>query len=193
MCWILFLGPPAGNEVKIIVFLVALFSAVWISVILFRTIRRRFIEGALMKETISEYRSLIAQAVPRLLAISDLESASRPTPDKWSRKEILGHLIDSASNNHQRYVRAQLSGEIKLPGYEQDAWVKTQGYQTRSWEDLVQLWKSINLHLLHVMEAVPAEKLKSMCFIGDNPPVTLEFLVQDYVRHVKHHLEQIIT
>ncbi|MBM4162779.1 MAG: DinB family protein [Ignavibacteria bacterium] len=193
MCWTLFLGPPAGNEVKIIVFLIALFSAVWIFVVLFRTIRRRLIEGALMKETINEYRSLIAQAVPRLLAISDEQGGSRPTADKWSKKEILGHLIDSATNNHQRYVRAQLSGEIKLPGYDQDAWVKTQGYQTRSWEELVQLWKAFNLHLLHVMEAIPVEKLKSMCFIGDDPPVTLEFLVQDYVRHVKHHLDQIFT
>jgi hypothetical protein len=120
-----------------------------------------------------------------------MESSARPEADTWSKKEILGHLLDSASNNHQRFVRAQLSSEIKLPGYEQDVWVKTQGYQTESWEDLVHLWKLYNLHLLHVVGSIPADRLNSVCFIGENEPATLEFLICDYVRHLKHHLEQI--
>jgi hypothetical protein len=146
-----------------------------------------------MQETLSEYKSLISQALPRLTLISDLQGCVRPAADKWSKKEILGHLIDSASNNHQRFVRAQLSGEIKLPDYDGDAWVRTQGYQAESWRDLVDFWKLYNLHLLHIVEAIPVDKLNSMCFIGESEPVTLEFLIQDYVRHLKHHLEQIFA
>ncbi|MDE3059166.1 MAG: DinB family protein, partial [Bacteroidota bacterium] len=120
------------------------------------------------------------------------ESSVKPAPDKWSKKEILGHLIDSASNNHQRFVRAQLSAEITLPAYEQDAWVKTQAYCNESWESLVQLWKSYNRHLLHVIVSIPENMLENYCFIGDSEPVTLKSLIEDYVRHVKHHLEQIM-
>jgi hypothetical protein len=146
-----------------------------------------------MQETLSEYESVISRALPKLLAISELQGSARATPVKWSKKEILGHLIDSASNNHQRFVRAQLSGEIRLPNYDQVVWVRTQEYQTETWEDLVHLWKLYNLHLLHIVESIPVDKLNSMCFIGESQPVTLEFLIQDYVRHLKHHLEQIFA
>ncbi len=145
-----------------------------------------------MQNALNELESLVAMAVPRLGALSETECSFRLAPDKWSRKEVLGHLIDSASNNHQRFVRAQLSSEIRLPGYEQEGWVRTQSYQTESWENLVQLWKTLNLHLLHVGTKFPDETLSNMCFIGTNEPVTLEFLLIDYVRHVKHHLQQIL-
>lgn len=146
-----------------------------------------------MQNALKEYESLIAGSFSRLSSIPDTESSVRTAPEKWSKREILGHLIDSASNNHQRFVRAQLSSEIKLPGYDQEAWVRTQVYQTETWENLVQLWKSYNLHLLHVAAAFPEDKLKSLCFIGENEPVTLEFLFRDYLRHLKHHLDQIFT
>jgi hypothetical protein len=146
-----------------------------------------------MQNALKELESLLAMVIPRLLALSETECSPRPVPDKWSKKEILGHLIDSASNNHQRFVRAQLSSEIRLPEYEQEDWVRTQSYQTESWENLVQLWKSFNLHLLHLGAEIPSDRLSSVCFIGTNEPVTLEFLFVDYVRHVKHHLQQILV
>ena len=145
-----------------------------------------------MQNALKELESLLGMAIPRLLALSDAESSTRPAPDKWSKKEVLGHLIDSASNNHQRFVRAQLSSEIRLPEYQQEDWVRSQSYQTESWENLVQLWRSFNMHLLHVGTLIPGERLSSMCFIGTNEPVTLEFIFIDYVRHVKHHLQQIL-
>ena len=188
------LGPPRGNEVAIIAWLIAIFTAVWILAIISKWLTRKIWKGkARMQETLSEYESVISRALPKLLAISELQGSARATPDKWSKKEILGHLIDSASNNHQRFVRAQLSGEIKLPNYDQVVWVRTQEYQTETWEDLVHLWKLYNLHLLHIVESIPVDKLNSMCFIGESEPVTLEFLIQDYVRHLKHHLEQIFA
>ena len=146
-----------------------------------------------MQNARKELESLLALAIPRLLALSETECSFHPAPDKWSKKEILGHLIDSASNNHQRFVRAQLSSEIRLPSYEQEDWVRTQAYQTESWENLVQLWKAFNLHLLHLGAEIPGERLNSMCFIGTDEPVTLEFIFTDYVSHVKHHLQQIIV
>lgn len=145
-----------------------------------------------MRKAIEEFRTLLEQSSSDLAAISEEESGMSATSDKWTKKEILGHLIDSAANNHQRFVRAQLSAELKLPGYEQKAWVATQGYQKESWENLLALWKSYNLHLLHLVSTIPENALGNFCFIGDNEPVTLEFLVEDYVRHLKHHLEQIL-
>lgn len=190
----LFLGPPTGNEVAIILWLIGIFLALWLLAISSKWIAEKVWKGkARMQNTLREYESLISHALPRLLSFSDAQCSANPGPDKWSKKEILGHLIDSASNNHQRFVRAQLSSEIKLPEYDQESWVRAQAYQTESWENLVQLWKSYNLHLLHVAAAIPDDKLNSLCFIGENEPATLEFLFDDYVHHLRHHLEQIFT
>jgi hypothetical protein len=109
---------------------------------------------------------------------------------KWTRKEILGHLIDSALNNHQRFVRAQF-GPYVGPGYDQLAWVERQGYRSRPWNELVDLWIALNRHMAAVVELVPAEKLHTPCVIGDGQPVTLEWVMKDYVRHLKHHVDQI--
>ncbi len=145
-----------------------------------------------MQKTIEEFRSLLDQSSTTLAGISESESKKKSAPDKWSKKEILGHLIDSAANNHQRFVRAQLSSELRIPGYDQQDWVTTEQYQNESWANLIQLWKSYNLHLLHIISTIPARALSNHCIIGDNKPATLEFVIQDYVRHLKHHLEQIV-
>src|SRR3954468_20963373 len=87
----------------------------------------------------------------RLAGISDGDAAHRAAPDRWAPKEILGHLIDSAGNNHQRFVRAQLSPALDSPGYTQDTWVTAQSYLTEPWPDLIDLWLSFNRHLVHVM------------------------------------------
>ncbi len=118
-------------------------------------------------------RKILEETTGKFLAISEYDSNLRPSVDKWSRKEILGHMIDSAGNNHQRFVRGQLSPEIKLGGYEQSRWVAAQGYKNEKWSDLVQLWNAYNLHLAHVIEQIPDSSLGCRCFIGDNEPVTL--------------------
>ncbi len=126
-------------------------------------------------------------------AISEAESVRRPAADKWSRKEILGHLVDSASNNHQRFVRAQLEEELHFPPYEQEGWVTVQRYLEEPWETIVQLWQAYNRHLLHVMAAVPESRYRHRCHSGDREPATLRDHMVDYVRHLDHHLAQILA
>ena len=145
-----------------------------------------------MQSTLDDFKSTLDQALVQLGKITDSDSQQVASPEKWSKKQVLGHLIDSAANNHQRFIRAQLSQALAFPGYEQEGWVAVQHYQAESWEALVALWQHYNRHLLHVMERVPGDQLSRRCLIGDNDAVTLEFLMKDYVVHLKHHLEQIL-
>jgi len=135
---------------------------------------------------------VVEETEKRLSAITEQESTTRSGDGKSSRKEVLGHLIDSASNNHQRFVRAQLDGALNFPGYQQDGWNRAQQYQSEAWANLVQLWASYNRHLAHVIAAMPDDAGPRICVIGGGGPVTLEFLVTDYVVHLEHHLEQIL-
>ncbi len=120
------------------------------------------------------------------------QDVSRPVSEgKWSKKEILGHLIDSASNNHQRIVRALLQDELEFPSYVQADWVRVQDYEDESWKLLVELWCACNLHLAHVIASAPPEKLAVTCRIGEGGAMKLEDLIGDYVRHMEHHLKQL--
>jgi hypothetical protein len=104
---------------------------------------------------------------------------------------VLGHLIDSACNNHRRFVLGQSPDIRKFDGYAQNDWVGRQHYDKVSWRDLVALWTSYNRHLAHVMSCAPAETLAHSAESYDGTPVTLEFLMGDYITHLRHHLEQI--
>ncbi len=135
---------------------------------------------------------IVDQAEQPLRGIGDRQAEEKRSAGKWSRKETLGHLIDSAANNHQRFIRCLLEGGLVFPGYLQTEWVAKQAYAEESWDLLVGLWSVFNRHLAHVLSLVPREKLAAQCRIGDGSPVTLGFLIDDYIRHVKHHLEQIL-
>jgi hypothetical protein len=134
--------------------------------------------------------SVVASALPHLSAISEDLATQKPTPNRWSKKEILGHLIDSAANNHQRFIRLQLAPEIRLPGYEQDNWVRLNGYQQRPWTEIITLWSAYNRQLATVIESLDDAALAHVWHSPDGD-VTLEFIATDYVRHLKHHLGQI--
>lgn len=110
---------------------------------------------------------------------------------KWVRQEILGHLIDSAVNNHRRFVRAQFGDPFVWPGYDQQAWVQLQRYRERPWLELVDLWVGLNRYLASIIEAAPADRLQTSCRIGSREPASLEWWMRDYVRHVRHYLEQL--
>ena len=135
----------------------------------------------------------IESELPNLVAI-DEERASTPRAEgKWSRKQVMGHLVDSAFNNHQRFVRAQLSSSLSFPGYTQDSWVTAQAYQDRSWADILRLWVEVNRHLAHVIARISRHTLVTPCTIGEGAPVTLRFVLEDYVRHLHHHLAQVLS
>ncbi len=140
----------------------------------------------------ADLNSSVAKALPLLAKLSEAETSARPAPDKWSKREILGHLIDSASNNHQRFVRAALEGKLVFPSYDQNRLVELERFQDAEWSVLVKLWGNYNRFLAHVIRNLPEPSFDAMCAIGDHKPVTLGFLCQDYVRHLKHHLEQLV-
>jgi hypothetical protein len=138
-----------------------------------------------------DLQQTIDAALPKLRAISDPAATEPREPGKWSRKEIIGHLIDSASNNHQRFVRAQQTDRLSFPPYEQNHWSSSQHCNERRWSDLISLWHAYNAHLAHVIAHIPDRHLAVPCVIESSSPVTLEFLVTDYVVHLRHHLAQV--
>jgi hypothetical protein len=150
-----------------------------------------------------EFKDTLSEATPRLLAISEQQSEIPRAEDKWSAKQIIGHLIDSATNNHQRFVRAQFTDELIFLGYEQNEWVRVEHFQEEPWHDLVQLWQLYNQHILHIMKHAPEDtrtllrqrhNLHQLASeqIKEDEPVTLEFFMRDYVDHMKNHLAQIL-
>ena len=135
---------------------------------------------------------ILEDAPLRLADISDSEAAQYEKPGKWSKKQVLGHLIDSASNNHQRFVRALTAPRVEFPEYQQESWVAAQSYATEAWPDIVNLWLLFNRHLLHIIRAVPDSKLSVPCVIGSKEPMPLFALIDGYVDHLEHHLESIV-
>jgi hypothetical protein len=123
--------------------------------------------------------------------VTNTDSAIPALSGGWSRKQVLAHLIDSASNNHQRFVRASLQPSLDFPGYDQDGNIRVQAPQEADWRLLVSLWAEYNRYLAHVIARLPASKLDTTCRIGPNQPVTLSFIAEDYVTHLLHHLRQI--
>ena len=146
-----------------------------------------------MIDAAEELRAVVSESLEKLRALTEEEVMRSRGAGKWVKKEILGHLIDSAFNNEQRFVRAQMTDRLVWPGYEQDGWVAVQKHRERPWPDLVELWEQLNRHIAYVMANVPSDRLKAQCVIGDGDPVTLEWLMSDYVRHLSHHLAQVLA
>jgi hypothetical protein len=143
-------------------------------------------------ESVAADLARVVEDSARHLHTLDAEAVHRkPRPEQWSIQEIIGHLLDSAVNNHHRFIRAQDTDVFVFPRYEQDRWVDVQGYNTVPWTELVDLWRLYNLHLARVIQRIAPASLAVACRIGPYEPVTLGFLVQDYLDHLNHHLEQI--
>jgi len=136
-------------------------------------------------------RALLNEVPPRLSKLPLSQVELKPSPVKWSPKEELGHLLDSAANNHQRIVRTQLEDEPKMPSYDGNAWVKLHKYQHRDWPEMIELWHALNQQLLAAAEAVPDPAWPRTCTIADSLPLTLKFVFEDYVDHMVHHLKHI--
>jgi hypothetical protein len=145
-----------------------------------------------MKEIARQLRSLISTVEPQLSRMNHDDMGFKTDLHEWSKKEILGHLIDSAANNHQRFVRAVNKVAGQFPTYDQNEWVRIQRYNEISWSFLITLWSAYNSHLSHIIECIPKDAESSPCNIGKEKPVTLGFVVRDYFRHLQHHLKDIL-
>lgn len=136
----------------------------------------------------------LATELPFLRAVTEAEASATPSKaGTWSKKEELGHLIDSATNNHLRFVKAALEGSYQGPLYAQDEWVRLHGYANIPWADIVELWFQYNLLLSRLVERIPDERLAAECKIGYGAPVTLGFLIDDYVLHMQHHVDHVLS
>jgi hypothetical protein len=142
-------------------------------------------------QALTNLRTLLNEVPRRLSKLPPSQTEGKPSPSKWSPKEELGHLLDSAANNHQRIVRTQLEDKPKMPGYDGNAWVKLHAYQERNWQEMVELWRALNQQLLSAAEAVPDDAWSRTCTIADSQPLTLKFVFEDYVEHMMHHLKHI--
>jgi len=143
-----------------------------------------------MRETILQ----LSQTIDSFLKtdIPSINLDQKPAPDKWSKKEIIGHLIDSAQINLQRFIRCTYEKNFKLI-YEQVEWVEVNHYQDAELTDLLSLWELLNRQIIRVLENYPEGRLNAKC---DSSKLTVglhtvKWLAQDYVVHLKHHLGQI--
>ncbi len=145
-----------------------------------------------MIEIARHLRETVSKALPLLNLINEKESGIKPAFNKWSKKEILGHLIDSAGNNQQKFVRLMETDNLHFASYHQDFWVSSQRYNYARWKDLIKLWEQFNEHLAHIIEFVMPDRLSNRIYIDDQGPYTLEFIMKDYVEHLKHHLKHLL-
>lgn len=148
----------------------------------------------MLNNTIQELQSLLVSVPVRMASIPANMVSVRPAVNKWSKKEILGHLCDSAINNISRIVKAPSAKKpFVIQQYEQDEWVKNNNYQEQPLNDIIELWKALNKQFIAAASNIPAKKLALKCDIGDGEIKTLQWLVDDYLVHMKHHLEKIFN
>lgn len=134
----------------------------------------------------------IERELPHLRTLTDEQASVPRSPGKWCPKEELGHLIDSASNNHVRFAAAALSPEFRGSGYGQDDWVRLHGYSTMQWAAIVNFWFSYNQFLVRLIERISESQMQAQCTIGAGEPVTLGFLIDDYIPHMRHHIDLLL-
>jgi DinB family protein len=129
--------------------------------------------------------AVVRSAVPWLVTLSNAEASLPEREGKWSTKEIIGHLTDSAVNNLGRIIRLQITPEA-MPGYAQDAWVNLQHYQQREWSEVLGLWFALNEHLVWIIRHIPQPTLALPGVVAGGP-ITLGYLIEDYIAHMEHH------
>lgn len=156
-----------------------------------------------MENLAAKLRGVIGEAANNLSGLSDVSVADKPNPDKWSKKEILGHLIDSAANNHRRFMIAQTKNDLIFSGYAQDQWVEYQDYQHADWTELVSLFVAYNHHICRVIDNIPTGVLRRQLTdhnlhlvafrtVPQGEPTSLAYFIDDYIGHIEHHLKQIL-
>jgi hypothetical protein len=147
-----------------------------------------------MEKTIEELKQIVSQFRQKISVIPEAEFSAKPVPNKWSKKEVLGHLTDSAQNNLRRFICGQYESKPSKIIYEQDFWVNANSYQEKKSGEVIELWRLLNEQICSVLRTMPTANYNRSCDTGHDREQlhTLEWLAEDYVRHLKHHLNQII-
>lgn len=149
-----------------------------------------------MTETVIKRLEFLCKTIPTLLArIDEKDFSAKAAEEKWSKKEILGHLIDSATNNHHRIVRGQFEYLPKIT-YINEVWNKGNHYQELAPEHLVSFWTAYNFYLIEIIKRIPGEKMSNEVTTeadGENINKTMAFIIEDYVAHLEHHLRQLVS
>jgi hypothetical protein len=141
----------------------------------------------------AQLRHTIDRELRALQALDSERSLLKPAgPDSWSPRQELGHLIDSAANNHIRFVLAATQPEFHGPGYAQNAWVDVHGYQEMSWNAIVKFWSEYNYFISDLIQNIAGERLSAQCHVGNGAPVSLGFLLADYILHMQHHIDHLL-
>ena len=145
-----------------------------------------------MREVADELTGIVQEYAKKIAKLSEVEFSAKTNPEKWSKKEVLGHLTDSAENNLRRFICGQYESPPPKIKYDQNFWVTANDYQHSPSIEVIENWKLINLKICRVLASMPKENYSRMCEFGDGKLLTLEWLAIDYVKHLKHHLNQII-
>ena len=147
-----------------------------------------------MKKTIEELDQIIQEFSKKINAIPESEISAKPLPHKWSKKEVLGHLIDSGQNNLRRFICGQYESTPPKIVYDQNRWVTYNNYVEIDSKEVIMLWQLINKRIVAVLKQMPSSAYSMNCDTGKTTPqlYSLEWLTEDYVKHLKHHLNQII-
>jgi len=144
-----------------------------------------------MHETIDQLRKIVADYSGRLASVREDDYQLKPGPKKWSKKEILSHLVDSAQNNIRRFVVGQYEEEPHIV-YQQDSWVSISGYQDYPIQDLISLWTLLNNHIVRILQNTTDEGARRYCLTDDPEPHSIAWLARDYNAHLVHHLHQVL-
>jgi hypothetical protein len=143
----------------------------------------------IMISTASRLESIIEEMLPLLEQVPGEAYQFKPSPTKWSKKEILGHLIDSAQNNIRRFITAQYEDKPYIV-YNQDSWVRINGYQQWDARDIIRLWAQLNKQVITILRNTDPVMYQRPCQTQDEH--SLEWLADDYVKHLLHHLHVIL-
>jgi hypothetical protein len=153
--------------------------------------------GGTVKNSLDPVADSISQLVrefhDRHGTLTEESASRRPDQSGWTLKEIAGHLVDSAANNHQRITRLQLVPDLQFPGYENEKWLAAEHWNGLSWREILNLFLSYNLFLVHLIRNVDPENLAHRWFGRDRLGeriYTLEEIIIDYRKHLQEHLEQ---
>lgn len=143
-------------------------------------------------EATRRLEKILIEIPAKLREMTEEYVSQKPAPGKWSRKEIMGHLIDSAFNNIQRFVRMQLEQHQELPQYRQNEWVQVQKYQDLDWNCIIDLWQNLNRHIVHIWNNLDESTLGNTGHFPDYGTQTLKYIIDDYVVHMEHHLKVVL-